>query len=112
MSGALDLGQGHTLEFVGWHPDDLPENRATFGVPLPSVERAAFSIAHLNRSTGEPCVSGGYLDSPELRRFPASFAAAAIWQVESWDPLTLGPSIRCLRCGDHGFVREGRWVPA
>lgn len=34
------------------------------------------------------------------------------WEVLSMDPLTLSPSILCLRCGNHGFIREGKWVPA
>ncbi len=34
------------------------------------------------------------------------------WQVESFDPLTLSPSLLCRACGHHGFIREGRWVPA
>lgn len=34
------------------------------------------------------------------------------WKLESRDPLTISPSIHCLNCGLHGFVRDGRWVPA
>lgn len=34
------------------------------------------------------------------------------WIVESDDPVTLAPSILCLTCGHHGFIRGGRWVPA
>lgn len=36
------------------------------------------------------------------------------WKVESWEPLTLSPSLLCMRkeCGTHGFIREGKWVPA
>lgn len=36
------------------------------------------------------------------------------WEVESYDPLTLSPSIVCTmpNCGHHGFIRNGRWVPA
>ena len=26
--------------------------------------------------------------------------------------LTLAPSVLCRSCGDHGFVREGKWVSA
>lgn len=26
--------------------------------------------------------------------------------------LTLSPSLLCRTCGDHGFIRDGRWVPA
>lgn len=34
------------------------------------------------------------------------------WHVESQDPLTLTPSIVCRRCGEHGWIRNGAWVPA
>jgi hypothetical protein len=34
------------------------------------------------------------------------------WIVEKREPLTLSPSIQCRACGHHGFIREGRWVPA
>lgn len=34
------------------------------------------------------------------------------WTVVSLDPLTLTPSLACRVCGDHGFIREGTWVPA
>ena len=34
------------------------------------------------------------------------------WNVVSHDPLTLTPSILCRVCGHHGFITNGRWVPA
>ena len=34
------------------------------------------------------------------------------WTLESRDPLTLSPSIQCRTCGHHGYIREGRWIPA
>jgi len=34
------------------------------------------------------------------------------WIVESMDPLTLSPSVLCTTCQHHGFIRNGRWVPA
>jgi hypothetical protein len=30
----------------------------------------------------------------------------------SEDPLHIEPSLLCEFCGDHGFIRDGRWVPA
>lgn len=32
------------------------------------------------------------------------------WTVESFDPLTLSPSLLCTVCGHHGYIREGKWV--
>jgi hypothetical protein len=34
------------------------------------------------------------------------------WNVQSLEPITLSPSLLCTRCKLHGFVREGKWVPA
>jgi hypothetical protein len=34
------------------------------------------------------------------------------WQLAREDPLTITPSIRCGTCGLHGFITDGRWVPA
>lgn len=32
--------------------------------------------------------------------------------IESRDPLTVKGSLICNHCGDHGFIRDGKWVPA
>jgi hypothetical protein len=34
------------------------------------------------------------------------------WTIEQVAPLTLSPSVHCLHCGTHGFVRDGKWVNA
>jgi hypothetical protein len=34
------------------------------------------------------------------------------WTVESWEPLTISPSLLCNICQHHGFIRHGRWVVA
>lgn len=34
------------------------------------------------------------------------------WELLSEDPLTLSPSLACQQCGHHGFIRDGKWVPA
>lgn len=41
----------------------------------------------------------------------AAAGRAAVWQVESLDPLTISPSVLCS-CGHHGFIRNGRWESA
>lgn len=111
----LDLGHEHYLRFFGWHPDDLPGNRERFGVPLPNVPRAGATIRHRARD-GSWCLSAIHFDLPETRRWwPDSHR----WQVSSWEPLTLSPSILCkapladgTECNDHGFIRGGQWVSA
>lgn len=102
---AIDLGHGHTFQFLGWAPDrDL--NPQYEGIP--DVERYAAVVEHPTPS-GEPCASGVTFDSEIARRIEPG---KAMWIVESWQPITLSPSLLCLRCGDHGFVRDGRWVVA
>lgn len=34
------------------------------------------------------------------------------WDLVQLDPLTISPSLLCRGCGHHGFIREGKWVPA
>lgn len=91
----LDLGSGHTLTFVGLYGH-------------PEVERYGARVAHA-RSDGTPCVC--YITFASLLADEHD-AVRPKWQVHEWEPLTLSPSLLCNRCGDHGFIREGRWVPA
>ncbi|MFD6294520.1 hypothetical protein ACFWFU_06915 [Streptomyces sp. NPDC060235] len=105
MSDTLDLGNGHTLQFLGWHPD-RELNPQVAGVP--DVDRYAAVIEHPAPSGGT-CAGGVTFDS-DVARFVEPHKQ--MWTVDSWEPLTLSPSVLCLRCGDHGFVRDGRWVVA
>lgn len=34
------------------------------------------------------------------------------WDVLQFEPLTLSPSLQCRACDHHGFITNGRWVPA
>jgi hypothetical protein len=38
--------------------------------------------------------------------------SASAWTLLSPRPLTVAPSLLCRACGRHGFIREGRWIPA
>jgi hypothetical protein len=35
-----------------------------------------------------------------------------VWTLNSLDPLDISPSLLCLICQDHGFIKQGRWIPA
>jgi hypothetical protein len=107
MSEEIDIGDNHFIEYTHWHPEDLEANRLRYGVPLPDVPKAGLILRHLKPS-GEGCSSGLFFDLPEIRKHWPS--GAKFWKVESWEPLTISPSVLCLTCGDHGFIREGRWV--
>lgn len=120
----LDLGDGHTLRYFGWSPDlDLnPQYQGIAGIP---VEKAGASIGHYRPDDPTRYCEGGVtFDIPQMR---AVNPDGVFWTVESWDPLTLSPSLLCkaplfddvthkpipnTECGDHGFIREGKWVRA
>jgi hypothetical protein len=100
----IDLGDDHTLAFFQWSPDrDL--NPQYEGIP--DVEKFGANIAHQTPS-GEECLSAVVFHS----EFSKQIYGHDQWTVESWEPLTLSPSILCKRCGDHGWIKEGRWQKA
>lgn len=61
---------------------------------------------HLN-ADGRLCYGFVAFDTPAARAITTE--SAPKWQVESFDPLTLSPSLLCRRCGHHGFLRKGAW---
>lgn len=113
----LDLGLGHKLAWTTWEPDPVLNPQ---WASLPPIEEGTHCGAILQHPTGpkggspwgEMCQSGINFDVPRIRAAPEAFDNRAVWQVQCWDPLTVSPSILCLLCDDHGFIREGRWVPA
>lgn len=34
-----------------------------------------------------------------------------LWELHSLEPLHVEPSILCHTCGEHGFIRDGKWIP-
>lgn len=92
MSNVLDLGHGHTLRRL------VNADGALYG----------YIDEHRRPDTGEPC-SGSVCVNPgpdDLKY------GREVWTVDAADPLSLNPSLLCTQCGEHGWVREGRWVPA
>lgn len=59
--------------------------------------------------TDRVSAGGVNFDTPEGHAARPGEPPSHFWQVESWDPLTISPSIRCLVCDNHGFIRQGRW---
>jgi hypothetical protein len=66
-------------------------------------------ITHLRVDNGEQCEGFVHFDLPETKHMMPDNHR---WKVEQWEPLTISPSVLCRRCGDHGFIREGKWVRA
>ena len=105
MSEKVDLGYGHRMSIFAWDPDRTL-NPQYDGIP--PEPRAGAIIDHPSARDGSECSGAITFDTPTMRRVGDQ---RALWQVESWDPLTVSPSILCS-CGDHGFIRNGRWEPA
>lgn len=59
------------------------------------------------REPEKTCAGSIMFDTPEGRQFHGPH-----WTIEQEDPLTLSPSILCRACGNHGFIRDGKWIPA
>lgn len=93
----------------------------------PRDHRAVVSVC-----SQDPRLEIGHGVAVQVRRIDGEIAGVAYWHpchgynVEGWvpvatpggwdlvseEPLTLSPSLLCRACGHHGFVRDGRWVPA
>jgi len=99
----IELGHDHWLRWVAWAPDrELNPQYAH----LPDMPRYAAIVRH-TKPDGDQCEGMITFDSPVARELERG----EMWNVASWDPLTLSPSLLC-HCGDHGFIVDGRWVPA
>lgn len=120
---ALDLGHGHSIEMSAWNPDlELNPQCAPLAAQLPATVGAI--VYHPRHDDDEQCSWLGKLPEGEPDRLTCAGSisfdlpitheagfSGPFWQVESWEPLTLSPSLLC-HCGDHGFIREGKWVLA
>lgn len=106
----LDLGSGHVLRWSIWDPDldfNPSIKERVQGLTFPATVGAIVS----HKKGGDSCDGFIYFDVPAAHWFNAESVGKQYWKVEKWDPLTLSPSLLC-HCGDHGFIKEGRWVPA
>lgn len=100
---SIDLGHGVYMRWVEWTPDRaLNPHLADLEDETPT----GFIVGHVH-DDGAVCEGLVPFDTPANRR-----EGRNVWQVHSLDPLHVEPSILRRECGLHGFVREGRWVPA
>jgi hypothetical protein len=63
------------------------------------------SVLHSTKM-GERCEGGAWV------HFHGAVATNDVWQLVREEPLTISPSILCRACGLHGYIREGKWIPA
>jgi hypothetical protein len=94
MTTTYDLGSGHQARFYRTSLAEWPIG----AVDLHSAP------------DGSPCgCSLPFADSPVAWRTQTDGSVNPGWQVISHVPLTLIPSIVCIRCGAHGFIIDGKW---
>lgn len=103
----IDLGDEHVLKFFAWAPDRSIQSNAERFAGVPDVEKWGASVSH-RKPDGEPCAGFVTFESDVQAKVQPGVSK---WKVECWEPLTLSPSLLCS-CGDHGFVRSGKWVRA
>lgn len=76
-----------------------------------SKERHPIDLGHGHRMSWIDWNSDKELN-PQWRDIAPIKHEGSVWQVVQEEPLTISPSLLCKRCGDHGFIQNGRWTPA
>jgi hypothetical protein len=103
----LDLGDGHTLSWVTWRPDRALNPQYA---DLPDVDRWGATVNHAGvQADGQQPCPGGFITFEQAPEFARLLGDRPTWRIEQPDPLTVSPSLACRLCGDHGWIREGRW---
>lgn len=100
----LDLGNGYYLKFFSWSPDRKlnPQYKG-----IPSIKKLG---AHILCPHGN---AGGIFFNQTNPVYDDVFKDQNWWDLKSWNPLHIEPSIQFLSpscC--HGFIRGGKWVNA
>lgn len=111
MTGpSIDFGSGVIGRYFVWDPElDINPQYQKWADQLP-VNPAGLILDHPDqRDPSKTCTSSVNFNVPVFREV----CKAPMWEVESFDPLTLSPSIHCVLdwggCGLHGFIRAGKW---
>ncbi len=100
----IDLGDGHFVSFTSWAPDRKLNPQWAH---LPDNDRIGGIIRHI-KPDGQQCEGSIWFDCEQTRQV---FSSRPRWTVSCWEPLTCTPSFLC-HCGDHGFIRDGKWEKA
>jgi hypothetical protein len=107
MTHTIDIGSGHTIEKICWKPNRVLNPKYE---GIPDIEWYGIIINHPAPATGEPCSGSVTFRSDVAIAYERP--GRDMWDVQSFDPLTISPSVLCTACGDHGFIRDGAWIPA
>jgi hypothetical protein len=110
----LDLGSGHWLRFMEWNPDlELNPQYALLASLIAEHPKVGAMVTHLCPKTETGLHEGGISFITPLTEAVESFRKYPRWDVKSWSPLPLHPSLQShCPCADHGFIRNGLWEKA
>jgi hypothetical protein len=105
----FDFGGGVLGRKIGWDPDRSIQS-SEFNEKYKDVGPEDFCMLSIRFSDG--CTGACTLDTPAMR-----IGGGTMWQVLSWDPLTLDPSIKQTVPSSndnsahehHGHIRNGIW---
>jgi len=103
MNKRIDISDDHYIQFTTWKPDRKlnPQYK-----DLPDLDPCGLIMYH-KTPEGKEC-SGSIMFESDVAKIV--FSNQPVWTVESLEPLTLSPSLLCVACKDHGYIREGKWV--
>lgn len=80
----------------------LDENHAVDFTTQQGAEGHTGALFAHRKPGGDWCIGG----------FQWAGTTGPNWTLVSLEPLHVEPSIHCLSCREHGFIRNGQWVPA
>lgn len=110
---AVDLGGGHSYVLTVWSPDRELNPQYE---DIEDCDPYGAIVFHTNLVTGEPCAGAIVFDGETQRKLEPD---RKLWGLNSLEPLDVEGSVLCryarvgeAECGDHGYIREGRWVVA
>lgn len=112
-----DLGEGHSFSWLWCRPSgagsdwDVADDGVFPDDVVGIIERHTPPPGAVNPHTPDGSWPGGYCEGFVTFRNDRMHDGA-LWKVESWEPLTITPSVHCTTCGAHGFITDGRWKPA
>lgn len=99
----LVLGERRWLEWVTYGTDEV-----VGAIEHHPRARATELGGHLQELDSD-CQGAVFFN---VQGVPPSVRDRQLWTVVSWQPLELSPSLHCLTCGNHGWIKGGKWIPA
>lgn len=90
MTIRIDIGEGHSIEIISAYGKDV-------GL-----------LDYHKKPNGSDCLGSIFWDAT-FQTDPNK-----LWTLENGDRehITVSPSLACGICGDHGFIKDGKWIKA